>query len=197
MADTIGYYDGNAADYASRMLPEAAGLKELAVFCGRLNAGARVLDLGCGAGHFAAVMLEAGLDVDLLDGSAGLAAEARAITGREVKIARYQDLNDRSVYEGVWASASLLHAQQDELPDILARIVAALKPGGIFYCSFKALDADLTDRLNRHYVQMSAGRLDELLSGAGFETTNRWTTPTIGADGMRVDMLAAIARKPL
>ena len=195
MPDTLGYYDANAADYASRMLPDADGLAQLAVFCARLNAGARVLDLGCGAGHFAALMLEGGLDVDLLDGSSGLAAEARALTGHEVTVERYQDLDAHSIYDGIWASASLLHAAQVELPDIFSRIAAALKPTGIFYCSFKALDADQIDGLNRHYVQMSAERLEELLSGAGFEPVNRWTNSSHCAEGHRIEMIAAISAK--
>ena len=193
--DTIGYYDGNATEYAVRMLPDPAGLAQLAVFCARLAPGVKVLDLGCGAGHFAAIMLEAGFDVDLLDGSRGLAGQAKAITGREVTIARYQELEARAVYDGVWASASLLHAEQDELPDILARIRASLKPGGLFYCSFKALDADQIDGLNHHYVRMSRGRLDALLEAAGFAVANRWTTPSYSAEGHQIEMVAAISRK--
>lgn len=194
MSDTLGYYDANAADYAERMLPEASGLRELAVFCGRLPAGANVLDLGCGAGHFAAIMLEAGLDVDLLDGSSGLAAQAMARTGREVTIRRYQELDSHAAYDGIWASASLLHAAQVELPDIFSRIAAALRPGGYFYCSFKALDSDLIDALNRHYVRMSPERLDALLRDAGFEPCNLWRSPSKGADGKSVEMIAALAR---
>lgn len=194
-ADTLGYYDANAADYAARMLPDPAGLAQLAVFCGRLQPGAKVLDLGCGAGHFAVLLLEAGFDVDLLDGSAGLADEAIARTGRKVAVKRYQELDSKCVYDGIWASASLLHARSDELPSILSQIATALKPGGLFYCSFKALDADQTDSLNRHYVQMSAERLSVLLAGAGLEEVRRWSNPSHSAEGHRVEMIAAISRK--
>ncbi len=40
------------------------------------------------------------------------------------------------VYDGVWACASLLHCARNRLPDVLKRIHAALRRGGVCYISF-------------------------------------------------------------
>jgi hypothetical protein len=40
-------------------------------------------------------------------------------------------------YNGIWACASLIHVQRSELVPAIARIAKHLKPGGIFYMSFK------------------------------------------------------------
>ena len=40
-------------------------------------------------------------------------------------------------FEGIWACASILHLPKEELADVLRRIEAALKPGGVLYTSFK------------------------------------------------------------
>jgi len=47
----------------------------------------------------------------------------------------FHELDARAAYEGVWASACLLHVPRDELAGVLARIRRALKPEG---CSVRA-----------------------------------------------------------
>lgn len=40
-------------------------------------------------------------------------------------------------YDGIWCCASLLHVERSEMPEVLARLWAALAPGGVLYASFK------------------------------------------------------------
>ena len=41
-------------------------------------------------------------------------------------------------FDGVWASASLLHCPRKQIPNVLKRIHSALKPDGIAYLSYRA-----------------------------------------------------------
>ena len=56
---------------------------------------------------------------------------------------------------------------RDELAGILARIHRALKPGGVFYASFKLGDGDGRDSLGRYYNYPSAQWLQPVYAEAG------------------------------
>ena len=43
----------------------------------------------------------------------------------------FQELDAKDLYDGIWACVSILHLSKKELQDVVYRITAALKPGGI------------------------------------------------------------------
>jgi hypothetical protein len=49
----------------------------------------------------------------------------------------FQDLSASSQYDGIWACASILHLNKEDLKDVMRKISVALKPGGVLYVSFK------------------------------------------------------------
>src|SRR5687768_16464593 len=102
-------------------------------FLKRLPAGASVLELGCGSGQDSEAMLARGFDVTPTDGSAELARQAEKRLGRPVRVLLFEEVEEKEVYDGVWASACLLHVPRAELAGIIGRINDALKPGGVFY----------------------------------------------------------------
>jgi SAM-dependent methyltransferase len=89
----------------------------------------------------------------------------------------FHDLCEDQAYDGVWASACLLHVPRQQLAGVLARIHRALKPDGVFYASFKVGDGDGRDALGRYYnypspqwlrsVYAEAGPWDPLASDSG------------------------------
>ena len=133
---TLKFYADNAADYVRNNGAERS--PELASFLSRLPAGGSVLELGTGSGRDAAAMLAAGFAVTPSDASPELAAQAEALLGRKVLLLAFHELAEIAAYDGVWASACLLHAPRDELTGDLARIFTALRPGGQLAASFKA-----------------------------------------------------------
>ena len=147
--DTLAFYDREAATYAARREP--ASSPQLGAFIAALPQGAAVLELGCGGGQDAEVMLAAGLDVTPTDGSPGLAAEAERRLGRPVRLMRFDELDETSRYDGAWANACLLHVPTAALPGVLARVWRALRPGGRFAASYKAGAGDSRDDLGRFY----------------------------------------------
>lgn len=191
--DTLHFYRSNAQAYAAR---EIAKHQRLARFLALLDSGATILELGCGAGADSAQMLAAGFDVHPSDGSPELAAEASRRLGRPVATLLFHDLDKVDAYDGVWANACLLHVPRPELKQVLALIWRALKPGGHFYASFKAGDADGRDTLNRYYNYPSPEWLRTTYSGAG-----NWSSLAIekgevrGFDSEWAEMLFVVARK--
>lgn len=146
-AETISFYDREADNYAAF----SKASRKLGAFIARLAPGAKVLELGCGAGLDAAAMLAAGLDVTATDASRELAALAAQRIGRPVRVMRFDELEETQAFDGVWANACLLHAPLGSLPEILSRIHTALRDGGIFYASFKGGDGEGRDRFGRYY----------------------------------------------
>lgn len=152
---TLDFYDGNAARYSAdgHVNPHLAG------FLRRCPPGGRILELGSGSGVDAEAMIKAGYAVDATDGSSELAAIAEQRIGRPVRVMRFEDLAAQGTYDGIYASASLLHAPRVALPDIVAKVHAALRPGGVAWASFKAGTAEGHNSLGRYYNYFSAGDL--------------------------------------
>lgn len=173
-ADTLGFYAAEAEIYAGRT--RELGEARLRRFAELLPAGGQVLELGCGGGQDSAALLGLGLDVTPTDGSPELAAEAQKRLGRPVSVLLFEDLVAEAAFDGVWANACLLHVPRPALTGILARVHRALRPGGAFYASFKAGEADGRDRFGRYYNYPDA---DWLRTAYGAE---RWSSLDIDED---------------
>lgn len=97
----------------------------------RLPSGARILDLGCGAGRDMAAFEAAGFEVTGVDASREMIALARPrVRGRlEVMDMRTLELPDVA-WDGVWCMAALLHLRRADAPVALAQMHRVLRPGG-------------------------------------------------------------------
>lgn len=193
-AATLAFYQKEAPLYT--VSAAQAPSRDLDPFLERLPTGANILELGCGAGRDAERMLERGFTVDATDGSAAMAKRAKERIGQPVRVMRFGELRARDTYDAIWAHASLLHADRSELPVLLQRIVAAMKPGALFYASYKLGEAQARDRFDRLYNffdretlmnvyrQTSRLKIDDINEYAGS-----------GFDGMDRQWLAIVTRK--
>ncbi|WP_375688664.1 class I SAM-dependent methyltransferase [Pseudooceanicola sp. LIPI14-2-Ac024] len=157
--DTLRFYADTAETYVSS--GKGGVSRHLEDFVAALPPGAKVLELGCGGGRDARAMIAAGHDVDATDGTPEIAAKAEALIGRPVRVLRFEDLDATAAYDAVWANASLLHVPRAALPGVLARVHAALRPGGLHMASFKGGGAEGRDRHGRYFNYLSA---DEILT---------------------------------
>ena len=133
---TLGFYDRNTDEFVAGTL--AADMQEAqGRFMACLPRNAAVLDFGCGSGRDTRIFLDAGFRVDAADGSEEICRKASAYTGIPVRKMLFGELDARDRYDGIWACASILHLPRKELADVLRRIEAALKPGGVLYASFR------------------------------------------------------------
>ena len=134
--NTLQYYADHADTFIKTTLDADMNAARKR-FMDLLPSGAYILDFGCGSGRDARAFLDNGFLVDAVDGSEELCRLAREITGIPVRQMLFQDLSAKELYDGIWACASILHLPRKELQEVLQKIADALKPGGIFYSSFK------------------------------------------------------------
>jgi SAM-dependent methyltransferase len=192
--DTLQFYRANATAYAGREITSRQA--RLTVFLALLAPDATILELGCGAGGDTAEMLARGFNVLPTDGSPEMAEVASRRLGRPVGTLLFHDIDAVEAYDGVWANACLLHVPRDELAHVLDRIWRALKPGGVFYASFKTGDAEGRDTLNRYYNYPSPEWLRETYAGAGsWRSLEIEIGEVIGFDDKWAPMLFVTARK--
>jgi SAM-dependent methyltransferase len=96
-----------------------------------------ILDAGCGSGRDVKAFKEFGFEVYAIDASEKFVEHCRLIIGGNVKLAAFQDYTTDIKFDGIWACASLLHLTPEELPGVLLKFTGFLKPGGVFFMSFK------------------------------------------------------------
>jgi SAM-dependent methyltransferase len=163
--ETLNFYRRNAEAYAGWAKAPSTRLNG---FLTLLPPGGSILELGCGAGNHSVAMLAVGFKVRATDGSPEMAAIASRRLGQSVDAMRFDELDAHEAYDGVWASACLLHVPRDELSGILKRIRRALKAGGTFYASFKIGEGhDGRDLLGRYYNYPSPEWLETAYAAAG------------------------------
>jgi SAM-dependent methyltransferase len=190
---TLQFYRSNAQSYADWA---KAPSTRLTGFLALLPPGASILELGCGAGHHSAVMLEAGFVVHATDGSPEMAGIAACRLGHPVEAMLFDELDAQDAYDGVWASACLLHVPRDELAAILGRIHHALKRSGVFYASFKIGEGDGRDNLGRYYNYPSPEWLQATYAAAGaWDWLTSDTSVIKSFDETPADMLHLVVRK--
>jgi SAM-dependent methyltransferase len=190
---TLGFYAAEARAYAAG---NPGGRSEaLDAFMTALPAGAAVLELGCGAGGDSEAMLSRGFDVTPTDGAPQMARQAERRLGRPVAVLLFGDLDARERYDGVWASACLLHVPRTDLPAVLGRIHAALRPGGLFFASFKAGAGEGRDRFDRYYNYPSTDLLRAAYAIVPWARVDIQARAGGGYDGLPTDWLFVTAAK--
>jgi SAM-dependent methyltransferase len=189
---TARFYTENAAAYAATSAPNMLRLDR---FLAGLQPGAAILELGCGSGRDSAVMIARGFDLTPTDGTPEMAGEASKYLGRPVGVLRFSEIDAVSAFDGIWASACLLHAPRAELAGILAGIHKALRPGGVFYASFKAGDAEGHDALGRYYNYPSKAWLTEAYRMSAWSSVDVEEVRGSGYDRQPTDWLHVLAVK--
>lgn len=134
---TKDYYNKNAQEFFNQTVK--ADMSELYdIFLKNLpcNEG-KILDLGCGSGRDSKYFLDSGFELVAMDISEELGKRASEYIGQKVIIQDMRNLHYQNEFIGIWACASLLHLDEDEIVETLRKIFKSLKRDGIVYISFK------------------------------------------------------------
>jgi SAM-dependent methyltransferase len=167
---TLEFYSREAKNYAQRTA--SAPSSTLKEFLSRLPQGAAILELGCGSGRDTIEMSQRGYDVLPTDGSPEMARQAELHLDRPVAVLEFGDIEWESKFDGVWASACLLHVRKDRLADIVSRIHRALRTKGILWASLKAGEGEGRDRFGRYYHYVTPLQLKDIFAkGAPWGST--------------------------
>jgi 2-polyprenyl-3-methyl-5-hydroxy-6-metoxy-1,4-benzoquinol methylase len=172
---TVGFYEREADAYFRSTLEN--DLTEFyRLFLENVPAGGLILDAGSGSGRDTLSFLRAGYRVEAFDASARLAALSEKLTGVRVDVARFETWRGSPErYDGIWCFASLLHVGIAELPNVLDRLVASLKPGGPLFASFKWGKRSTVDQHGRHYTNLTPDSARKLFQGVkGLELSRIW-----------------------
>ena len=191
---TLAWYQ----EQAPRYLNKACGPvnRHLEPFLDRLSPGARILELGCGAGQDAAHMIARGFFVNPTDGTAAMVQLSREQQGIQARQMRFDQLEAETAYDAVWAHACLIHVARGDFAGVLERIVRALVPEGWHFANFKLGDGEGRDPLGRLHNFPGQAWLVEHYRSAGFEIVESETYRGSGADGVVRDWHALTTRKP-
>ncbi|MCG4454970.1 DUF3427 domain-containing protein [Pseudomonas sp. MMS21-TM103] len=162
MSDTHSYYEQNAEQFFADTI--AVDMSALyARFLEAIPVGGFILDAGCGSGRDAKAFAACGYRVAAFDASPALAVLASQHLGQPVPVRSFAEVDELNRYDGVWACASLLHVPHAQMPDALARLWQALKPGGIFYCSFKVGEGE-REHQGRRFTDAAEAQMDTWLA---------------------------------
>ena len=157
---TLDYYNQNAELYSCGTFN--ADVSALySHFEPYLSAHGSILDIGCGSGRDTKHFLEAGYNVTSIDGSRELCKQAELRLGRPVRCILFSEIDYESVFDGAWACSSLLHVPKDEMPAVLQKVCRALKPGGVFYASYKYGESE-RETGGRHFSDYTENDLQVL-----------------------------------
>ena len=161
---TLGYYERNADSYF-KMTHDADLTAVYQSFVRWLPMGGSILDAGSGSGRDTLAFGRRGYEVEAFDSSPALCKLSTAFTGVTASVRRFQEVQEKEKFDGVWACASLLHVPELELREAISRLVRALKAEGVLYISFKYGAGERVAEDGRLFVDMTEDRLRNVLQG--------------------------------
>lgn len=146
-------------------------------YASQLSEGAKILDIGCGAGRDALYLSNQGLKVTGIDYSENLISIAKnKVPGAKFLVMDFEEIAfAEKSFDGVWANACLLHLPKNRLLPVLEKIYAILKDTSLLFASFRVgegerftLEKRGNAELKRFYSYYQPQELKQKLKEAGF-----------------------------
>lgn len=138
ITDIERFYNASAEKYFTQTI-NVSMEASLQRFAETLEPGGLVVDAGCGSGRDSRWFLDNGFSCYSYDAAEDLAARAQRYLGAPLQVHchRHDALALSEPADGIWASASLLFLNDDDLATALQTFHRNLKPGGVLFTSFK------------------------------------------------------------
>lgn len=197
-ASTAAFYEQHAERYAASTLA-VDNVARIARFAASLPSNGRVLDVGCGSGRDLLGLQAAGLAPGGLDLSPRMVAIAERVSGMPVHLGdvRRPGLPAAS-FDGVWAMASLLHLERDDIGTALRALGRLLVPGGLLYATVKSGSGRARDDEGRWFTLHESRSWRGHLRNAGFLVESVMTEPPSAEMGpaAATGWISSFSRKP-
>ena len=161
------YYSGHSKEYIENT-KDADMTSLYSLFEKYLNQNSKsIMDLGFGSGRDSLYFASQGFDVLSVDPTPEFFNYGKSI-GLNVVCKKAEDIDYVNEFDGIWACASLLHVDSNNLNDVFKRCYKALRKDGVMYCSFKYGTFEGL-RNGRYFVDVNENKIKEYISGTGFE----------------------------
>jgi 2-polyprenyl-3-methyl-5-hydroxy-6-metoxy-1,4-benzoquinol methylase len=134
--NTLEFYEKNGDHYFERT-KKIDMKKTRDKFLSYIPNKGYILDVGCGSGRDSKAFLEQDYRVLSIDGSQKMVELSSLYTGQITKLVDLNTFSMDCLFDGIWASAILLHFSKPELKKIIKQLKNSLKTGGVIFASFK------------------------------------------------------------
>lgn len=160
--NTLEYYNNNAKQYFEQTIQ--GDFQEIYnKFFSKIAEKAYILDFGCGSGRDSKYFIENGYKVKAIDGSEEMCKLASEYIKQEVECMKFDELNEENTYDAIWACSSIVHVEKEKLPNILNKMIKALKTDGVIYVSFKK-GKNYEIKEEKYYNFLMKDELEEILN---------------------------------
>lgn len=194
---TLHHYDGTASRFFAGTIDHDVS-QNIDALLGAIEAPApyMLLDFGCGPGRDLKTFRTLGHRAIGLDGSERFVEMARAFSGCDVWLQNFIDLDlPDTMFDGIFANASLFHVPRELLPKVLGELHAALKPGGVLFSSNPRGHNEEGWNGPRYGVFHDYPAWERHVVGAGFIPVRHYYRPE-GLPRDQQPWLASVWRKP-
>jgi SAM-dependent methyltransferase len=132
VAVSVAAYSEHADEYEATHAPKMVDRAER--FAAALPVGSLILDAGCGPGRDLARFVSHGHIARGVDLNPVFVARANALAPTLLAdLRQLQQLFSEDLFDGIWASASLVHLTAEDAANVLRQFAALLRPGGKLY----------------------------------------------------------------
>lgn len=195
MNSNIEYYNNNSKEFIENTINSDMSLWR-DKFEKYIPDGGRILDAGCGSGRDSKAFLKHGYSVVAFDASREMCRFASEYLGTEVWQMRFDEICFEEEFDGVWACASLLHVEPDNIIDAVKRLVNALKENAVLYASFKYGDG-MISKGERSFTNMNEEGIYQLMIGCGLEIVECDISQDVRPDRKAERWMNVISRKKI
>ena len=194
---TLAHYERNARQFFEGTVDHDVS-QNIDALLGAIegNPPFTILDLGCGPGRDLKTFTALGHRAIGLDGAEHFVEMARAYSGCEVWRQDMLHLDiPNAMFDGIFANAVLFHVPSRALPDVLAHLFAALKPGGVLFSSNPRGHNQEGWSGERYGSYYDFDNWSALVTAAGFVPLHHYYRPP-GLPREQQPWLASVWRKP-
>lgn len=170
----MNYYKENIEEYIDKT-KNIDMKKEYDTFLQYVKQEGKILDVGFGSGRDSFYFAKKKYQVLAIDTCKEFCEKAQDKGIFEVSHQSVLDISYKEEFDGVWASASILHLSKNELLQALDKCCFALKKGGVMYASFKKGDFEGI-RDGRYYTDLEEKTACEFIGKTDFEIISIWVS---------------------